>query len=134
MDRLRRVLAGGMLATMLGMVVGASGCRSTRDQVPPGPKYPTPGDSSAPLGFNNSPHPYNAMSSGYTNNTVQGQSGLPGSAGLGGSSTPTPDGMPLGAGPGGSQSSLGTPAPNSSNLGAPTSGLYGGPGTSGIGR
>lgn len=140
MDRLRRILAGGTLAMMLGTVVAASGCRSMRDQVPPGPSYSTTGEASGAAGFNSAPHPYNAMNSPYSTNPTTagaGQPGMLGSPGLGGGSTPggAMDGMPPGLAPGGSQSSLGTPMPGSPGMGQPTPNSYGPPGTSGgIGR
>ena len=137
MDRLRRILAGGTLAMMLGTVVAASGCRSTRNEVPPGPKYPTTGEPSA-AGFNSAPHPYNALSSPYATNPSiagAGQPGMSGSPGLG-SSTPGSgmDAMPPGMGSGASPSGLGTPLPGSPGMGQPTPNAYGPPGTSGIGR
>jgi hypothetical protein len=136
MDRLRRILAGGTLAMMLGTVVAASGCRSMRNEVPPGPKYSTTGEPSS-SGFNSAPHPYNALSNPYANNPAMGggaQPGLSGSPGLSGT-TPgsSTDGMPPGLGSGGS--SLGTPLPGSPGMGQPTGNIYGPPGTSGgIGR
>ena len=136
MDRLRRVLAGGAMALTLGTVVAASGCRSMRDQVPPGPKYSTTGEPSSSVGFNSAPHPYNGMGSAYGNPSVPGQPGMTGSSGLGGGATGSAtgsaaDGLP-GLGTGGSSSSYGTPPP-SGGLGTPTNNLYGAPGTSGVG-
>ena len=84
MDRLRRVLAGGMLAIMLGTVVAASGCRNLRNEVPPGPKYSTTGEPSSSVGFNSAPHPYVGTGSPYANGPIPGQPSMPGSAGLGG--------------------------------------------------
>jgi hypothetical protein len=126
MDRLRRVLAGGMLAIMLGTVVAASGCRSTRNEVPPGPKYSTTGEPSSSVGFNSAPHPYVGTGSPYANSPIPGQPGMPGSAGPGGAAA---DGLPIGSG--GAPSSFGTPPPGSANLGAPTNNAFGAPGTSG---
>src|SRR5262249_58520048 len=47
MDRLRRIVAGGTLAMMLGMVVAASGCKSMREEGPPGPEDSTTGAPAA---------------------------------------------------------------------------------------
>ncbi len=130
MDRLRRVLAGGMLAMLLGTIVAASGCRSMRNEVPPGPKYPTTGgaDPASSAGFNSAPHQYNGMGGMYGN--TPGQSPMSGS-GIGGgasgaaSGSPT-DGLPI-MGSGGS--ALGTPMPGGPNMAQPTPNVYGGPGT-----
>jgi hypothetical protein len=132
MDRLRRILAGGTLAMMLGTVVAASGCRSTRDQVPPGPKYSTTGDPASSGGFNSAPHPYNGVGSIYGNSPVPGQPGMPAAGGLGGSASGSPtDGLPPGLGSSGSQSSYGTPTPTAPGMGQPTPNAYGAPGTAG---
>ncbi len=137
MDRLRHILAGGMLAMMFGTVMTASGCRSTQNPVPPGPKYSTTGEPSS-AGFNSDPRPFNAMGSPYANNAAMGGAGMsglpgsPGSPGLGGSTPGSPtDGMPPGLGSPGAPSSFGTPAPGSPGMGQPTGNLYGPPGTSG---
>jgi hypothetical protein len=139
MDRLRRILAGGTLATMLGTVVAASGCRSTRNEVPPGPKYSTTGEPSSSAGlFNSAPHSYNALSNPYGTNPATAGAGQPGLSGSPGLGTSTPgsgmDGMPPGLGSGASPSSYGTPAPSSPGMGLPTANAYGAPGTSGNGR
>jgi hypothetical protein len=129
MDRLRRVLAGGTLAVMLGTVVAASGCRSMRNEVPPGPKFSGAGEPS-PNMFNSAPHPYNSVGGNpYGNATTPGQ---PGMSGLGSQATGSAnDGLPSGLGAGGGTSSLGTPAPNMPGMGQPTSNAFGPPGTSG---
>jgi hypothetical protein len=139
MDRLRRILAGGALAAMLGTALTASGCKSTHNPVPPGPKYGAMGEPPSSAGFNSDPHPYSAMPSPYANGPAVGgmpQQGVPGSPGLGGGSAPgsPADGMPPGLGSGGGQSSFGTPTPGSPGMGLPTPNAYGGPGTSGMGR
>lgn len=139
MDRLRCVLAGGTLAVMLGTVFTASGCKSTHNPVPPGPKYSTMGGEPSSSGFNSDPHPYNAMTNPYSSSPAtggMGQPGTPGAPGLGGSSTPgsPADGLPPGLGAGGGSSSFGTPAPSSPGMGLPTPNAYGAPGTSGTGR
>ena len=137
MDRLGRILAGGTLAMMLGTVMTASGCRSTRNEVPPGPKYSTTGEPSS-AGFNSDPRPYSALNGSYATNPAMpgaGQSGLPGSPGLGGT-TPGGDmgGPPPGLGTAGAPSSFGTPPPTSPGMGMPTPNAYGPPGTSGTVR
>ncbi len=136
MDRLRRILAGGMLAMTLGTVMAASGCRTPQNEVPPGPKYATPGEPSSSVGFNSQPHTYNGIGANtYGNATMPGQPGqpgMPGAGGLGGlggigAGSPS-DGLPPSLGANGS--SYGTPAP--SGVGQqPTNNLYGPPGTSG---
>jgi hypothetical protein len=130
MDRLRRIVAGGTLALLLGTVVAASGCRSTRNEVPPGPKYSTTGEPSSNL-FNSAPHPYTPVggSPSYGNGSVPGQ---PGMSALGSQASGSAmDGLPSGPGAGGSSSSFGTPAPSTPGMGLPTSNAYGAPGTSG---
>jgi hypothetical protein len=131
MDRLRRIVAGGTLAMMLGTVVAASGCKSMRNEVPPGPKYSTTGEPSSSL-FNSTPRPYNPVGgSPYGNSSVPGQ---PGMSGLGSAATGSAmDGLPAGGGSGGSPLSLGTPAPSTPGMGQPTNNSYGPPGTSGLG-
>lgn len=131
MDRLRRILAGGMLAMMLGTVVTASGCRSTGNEVPPGPKYSTTGDPASSVKFNSDPHPYNGVGSIYGNGPVPGQPNMPASGGLGSQASGLPsDGLPTGIG-GGSSSPYGTPTPSGPGMGQPTPNAYGPPATSG---
>jgi hypothetical protein len=130
MDRLRRIVAGGTLAMMLGTVVAASGCRSTRNEVPPGPKYSATGEPSSSMGFNSAPHPYNPVggSGAYGNGATPGQ---PGMSGLGSAATGSAmDGLPAGPATGGS-SSFGTPAPGAAGMGQPTNNAFGPPGTAG---
>ncbi len=57
MDRHSRVLAGGCLVVLMGIVLTASGCRSMRNDVPPGKPYSTTGGRPPPVGFNSDPHP-----------------------------------------------------------------------------
>lgn len=141
MERHRGVLAAGMLAMVMGMVAGGSGCRTPRSEVPPGPRYSTTGDPSA-AGFNSEPrgmsalNPYGAANQTLSNSGMAG--GIPGmpSPGIGGPVPgATPDGMPPASTgmPGLSGSSYGTPAPGGSSPGMPmpTGGSYGPPGTSG---
>ena len=65
MDRLSRVSAGGCLVLVLGTVVAASGCRSMRNEVPPGKPYSTTGGgpphSPVRTAFNSDPHPSTSM-------------------------------------------------------------------------
>lgn len=123
MDRLRRFLAGGMLALMMGTVVTSAGCRSTKNEVPPGPKYSSTGDPMASGGFNSAPHPYNGMPSAYGNNGMPGGGGMSGPGALPGDST---------MGASNPSSSFGTPTPGGPNMAQPTNNAYGGPGTSGL--
>ena len=140
MDRLTRVLAGGALAMALGTLVAASGCRSTHNEVPPGPKYSAAGEPSSSVGFNSQPRGYNGIGGGpYANPSMSGQPGVPGAGGLGGGAGglggigagSASEGLPPSLGANGS--SFGTPAP-SGGMGQPTNNLYGPPGTSGTGR
>ena len=57
MDRHSRVFAGGCLVAMMGMVLTAAGCRSMKNDVPPGKPYSTTGGGPPPVGFNSDPHP-----------------------------------------------------------------------------
>ena len=61
MDRHGRLLAGGCLAVIMGMFVAVAGCRSMRNDVPPGKPYSTTGGSPPPVGFNSDPHPNTAI-------------------------------------------------------------------------
>jgi hypothetical protein len=113
MDRHSRVLAGGCLALIAGMVITVAGCRSMRNDVPPGKPYSTTGGSPPPVGFNSDPHPNTSVGSGLYGNPMNG-----------GSTSPD-------AGPAGpcSNTQFGTPAPTTSPYGAPTPGRYGSPTT-----
>ncbi|MGP0068398.1 MAG: hypothetical protein ACLQGP_32970 [Isosphaeraceae bacterium] len=126
MDRLNRVLTRGTLVMVLGILATAPGCRST-EKVPPGKQYPTSGGSSGSLSFNSDPHPNNAVGGmPYGNSMVPGMPGTtPGMQGPGGSLTPPGLDAP-GAGMGSTQPQYGMPAPNTSALGAPAVGAYGG--------
>jgi hypothetical protein len=106
MDRHNRVLAGGTLAMMLGLVVMGSGCHSMRNDVPPGRPYSTTGGS-PPVQFNSDPHPSTSVGA-YGNPLVPGSS--------------SPDAGPAGAG---SPTQFGTPGPGSANYGVPTANSYG---------
>ena len=121
MDRLNRVLTGGTLVVVLGILVTAPGCRST-EKVPPGKQYPTTG---GPL-FNSDPHPNNAVGGvPYGNGNVPGMPSPPGMQGPGGALTPpSMDASPSGMGS--AQPQFGTPPPNSSAFGAPAVGAYNG--------
>jgi hypothetical protein len=105
MDRHNRVLVGGCVALFFGFVVAGSGCRSMRNDVPPGKPYSTTGGSPPPIGFNSDPHPNTAVGGG-----MYGGGITPGSA------------APTGAG---GMPQLGTPAPGTGQYGAPTSNAYG---------
>lgn len=102
MDRLTRTLTGCSLA----IVLSATGCRSTRPEVPPGPAYSNDGRELPKGGFGSDPHPaIGAPIQPYA------QPGLPGTTGQ-----------------------FGTPAPGTtSQFGAPTGNTYGPPGSSPLG-
>jgi hypothetical protein len=110
MDRHVRIFAGGCLLAMMGIVMTAAGCRSMRNDVPPGKPYSTTGATPPPgVGFNSDPHPNTTMGlygNGLTPNPV------------------TSDNGPVGA------PQYGTPTPNTGPLGTPTGNRYGAmPGT-----
>jgi hypothetical protein len=109
MDRHNRVLVGGCLAVLLGFVVTGSGCRSMRNDVPPGKPYSTTGGSPPPIGFNSDPHPNTSVGGG-----MYGGGITPGSP-LSNASPTGPGGMPQ----------LGTPTPGAGQYGAPTANTYG---------
>ncbi len=133
MDRLRRILASGTLAITMGTAAASIGCRSTGNEIPPQPKYATPGENSSAVGFNSAPHGYNGVSSVYGNGGIPTQPGLagggPAAGGPGGG--PPSDGLPT-ISARGEGSAYGTPTPNTGNPTLPTSNAYGGPGTSGL--
>ncbi len=88
MDRLNRVLTGGTLVLMFGIIITAPGCRSA-EKVPPGKQYPTTGGPPGSLNFNSDPHPNNAVSGvPYGNSNVPGMAGMPGMPGPGNPMTP----------------------------------------------
>jgi hypothetical protein len=131
MDRLNRVLNGGTLVVVLGILVAAPGCH-TSEKVPPGKQYPTSGGTpSGSLNFNSDPHPNNGVAGmPYTNSMVPGAPAMPGMPGMQGQGAPLaptgPDGSA--AGMGAPQPQFGTPAPNAAFSGVtPTAGAYGGP-------
>jgi hypothetical protein len=98
-------------AALLATVALASGCRSTRSEVPPGKPYARTGEAPPTVGFSSDPHP--------------GALGMPGSTNVG------PGGMaddPLAS----SQPQYGTPTPGSRGVELPTANRYGPPGTSGL--
>jgi len=114
MDRLSRILAGGCFVAVLGTVVSASGCRSMRNDVPPGKPYSTTGGT-PPVGFSSDPRANTGVGGGvYPNGLTP--------------SSPLPSGNPAMAGTGAAPQ-FGTPGLNSSPYGAPTPGAYSGPGT-----
>jgi hypothetical protein len=119
MDRLNRALAGGCLAVALGMAVSASGCRSARNDVPPGKPYSTTGGTPPTIGFNSDPPRNTAVGSGmYANGMTPGSPSPNGPSGLAGSGS----------------GALGTPNPSAGNFAAPSGDRYGPPGTSGAGN
>jgi hypothetical protein len=104
MDRLKLTLAGFGLVMMLG----TTGCRNLRSDVPPGRPLSSDGKSMPSVGFSSDPHPSVGAATGAMA-TMPG--GAPGSTGQ-----------------------YGTPAPGGNgNLGAPTSNAYGPPGSSSLG-
>jgi hypothetical protein len=107
MERPSRVLPGGCLALMFAVMVSGPGCRSTRNDVPPGKPYSTTGGSPPTVGFNSDPHPNTAVG-------VYGNPLIPGSG--------SPDSGPSGAG---SPTQFGIPAPGANPYGAPSSNRYG---------
>jgi hypothetical protein len=113
MERHNRVLAGGCLVAMMGMVITASGCRSMRNDVPPGKPYSTTGGSPPPVGFNSDPHPNTSIG-------PYGAGGMTPGTGPAEPGTATPN----------SAAQFGTPPPNSSPYGMPPGNRYGSlPGT-----
>jgi hypothetical protein len=108
MERHNRVLAGGCVAVILGVVMTGPGCRSMRNDVPPGKPYSTTGGGAPPLGFNSDPHPNTSVGAGTYGNPL-----APGSS--------APDAWPAGAG----SPTFGTPSPGASPFGTPTSNRYG---------
>jgi hypothetical protein len=102
MERHSRMLAGGCLAALLGMVITSSGCRSMRNDVPPGKPYSTTGGGPPPVGFNSDPHPNTSVGSGAYGNPnplVPGSGATDGPSGAGATTfgTPTGGGNPYGA-------------------------------------
>jgi hypothetical protein len=122
MDRLNRVIAGGSLAIVLGIVVSAGGCRSARNDVPPGKPYSATGGTPPTVGFSSDPHPSTSISPGmYNNMPGQPQSNAADpSVGMGGAGAGASAGFPA---------QYGTPTPNSNPYGAPTANRYGPPAT-----
>jgi hypothetical protein len=109
MDRLNRALAGGCLAAALAMVFSA-GCRSMRNDVPPGKPYSTTGGAPPTVGFNSEPPRNPAANSG-----------------MYGAMTPAAPGQDPSTGSAGGNlgSQYGTPPPGGSPYGAPTGNRYG---------
>jgi hypothetical protein len=103
MDRLPR----SFVACGLGLLMAAAGCRSTRNEVPPGRPFAKDGQQRKAIEFSQDPHPLSAAA---------GPAAMPG--GLGGSN--------LASGIGSS-----TARPDGSAFGGPP-GAYGAPGTAGI--
>lgn len=115
MDRRQHTLRITKLAVIGGMLaISSVGCRSTRNEVPPGRPYQTVGNPPT-VGFSSEPH----------QNAGQGMAGLYGNRGGGaaisdGAGSPRPGDVVLG-----------TPTQNTTNLGVPSDHQYGAPGTAG---
>jgi hypothetical protein len=112
MDRHSRMLASGCLAAIVGIVVSVTGCRSMRNDVPPGKPYSTTGGSPPAVGFNSDPHPNTSIGPGLYGNGL-----TPGAA--------STDTGPVGPGSSGPAAQLGTPTPGSSPFGMPPGNRYG---------
>jgi hypothetical protein len=91
----------------LGLLLAAAGCRSTRNEVPPGRPFAKDGQQRKAIEFSNDPHPMNASA---------GPAAMPN--GLGGSN------MASGIGSSGGR-------PDGASYGGPP-GAYGAPGTAGM--
>jgi hypothetical protein len=115
MDRLNRAVAGGLLVAVVGTVAFSGGCRSMRNDVPPGKPYSTTGATPPTVGFSSDPRSNAAIGGGMYPNALS-----PGS--------PSSTGNPALSGAGGAPQ-YGTPGPNPSPYGAPTSNVYGAPAT-----
>jgi hypothetical protein len=116
MDRLSRALAGGSLAVVLGTLISAAGCRSMRNDVPPGKPYSTTGGAPPTVGF----------SSDARANTGVGGGLYPGGSTPG---SPAASGNPAMAGSGGAPAQYGIPGTSPGLYGTPSSNRYGAPGT-----
>jgi hypothetical protein len=122
MDRLGRALTCGTLVLVVGTVATVSGCRSTRNEIPPGKPYATTGGTPPSLGFNSAPHPNSSIGAGlYGNSATPGQPGMPGGGSAPG--LPGPDAASMGAASAPPQ--FGTPTPSAGNYGQPTANKYG---------
>jgi hypothetical protein len=115
MDRLSRALAGGCLALVAGMVVSSSGCRSMRNEVPPGKPYSTTGGTPPTVGFSSDARPNSGVGGGLYQNGLTPTS-------------PSSGGSPATAGPAGAPQ-YGVPGNSTSLYGAPAQNRYGAPGT-----
>jgi hypothetical protein len=123
MDRpLSRVLNISLATCGLAILITAPGCRSTRNEVPPGKPYSTTGAPA--VGFNSDPRTGSASNSGgiYGNNPIAPGLGQ-NPSGLGGGSPTSPMGGMVGSGA--PPVEYGTPAPTQGAFGAPTSNRYG---------
>jgi hypothetical protein len=118
MDRLDRVLNVRRLTLTAGVMLSlATGCRSTKSEVPPGKPYQTTGGMPPTVGFSSDPHP----------GAARGLGGLYANKGPGGL---IPDGR--GSQGTGNDLVLGTPTPGENRYGAPSDHMYGAPGSSGL--
>jgi hypothetical protein len=116
MDRPSCVFSTRILALLIGVQLGLSGCRSTRSEVPPGKPYQTTGGMQPTVGFSSEPHP----------STASGMAGLYGNKAPGSfvqdvQSRSAPSG----------DVTYGTPNTGNGTLGLPTDNRYGPPNTSG---
>lgn len=103
MDRLPRTF----VTLGLGLLLAGSGCRATRNEVPPGRPYAKDGQQRKAIEFSSDGHP---LTGAATANFTPGGANAGGLAAGIGSSTSRPDGSAYGGAPG----------------------AYGGPGTSGL--
>jgi hypothetical protein len=112
MDRHSRLFTSVCTVAMMGMVLTSAGCRSMKNEVPPGKPYSTTGGGAPPqVGFNSDPHPGTSIGPG-----VYGNGMTPSAA--------STDNGPVGA------PQYGTPTPNASTYGAPSNNKFGSlPGT-----
>ncbi len=115
MDRLNRALVGGCLAAALGMLFSSAGCRSMKNDVPPGKPYSTTGGAPPTVGFNSDPPRNTGVGGGmYTNGLAPNSPGSGVSSSLPGATSASP---------------YGTPPPASSPYGASIDNRYGGAGS-----
>jgi len=113
MDRPSRLLAGWTLTMALGALATVSGCRSMRNEVPPGKPYSTTGAPSGGLGFGSDAHPNTGVGGGlYQNSPIPG----------------VPGQDPTGSSAGSAAPQLGTPTPSGGQYGVPAQGRFQAPG------
>lgn len=105
MDRLSRP----MVACGIGLLLASTGCRATRNEVPPGRPFTKDGQQRKAIEFSSEGHPVNASAASPAMSSNLGGSNL--ASGIGASSS----------------------RPDARNFGAPP-GSYGPPGTAGLGQ